>query len=177
MEYTIKELKDFDVSECKTPSDIVTGILSITNVVLPSEVKAFEIYIARFIREGMTEHQAAYCLAKVAFEQFDEISTGACKAVCNNKGVTLQRGDDEARRTWSEIDSKYDAKYKVNDFMYLKFISEKLMVENSFELIEADPGIAKELSESRELFDTIKAQWERPAFREKVIDLAFKLRV
>jgi hypothetical protein len=125
----------------------------------------------------MTEYQAAYCLAKVVYENFDELSMMECRAECNNKGITLTRGDDESRHAWSEIRSKYNVKYKVNDFMYIKFISEKLMVENSFELIEADPKIAKELSEDRELFDTIKAQWERPMFRKKVIDSAFKLRV
>jgi hypothetical protein len=177
MEYTIKELTDFEATECKTPSDIVTGIMSTLNVVLPSEVEAFEIYLSKFEREGITAHQAAYCLAKVAFENFDELSSMECRAECNNKMIALKRGDEEARRAWSEIDSKYDAKYKVNDFMYLKFISEKLMVEESFRLVEKDPKIAKELSADRALFDTIKAQWERPAFRNKVIDMAFKLRV
>jgi hypothetical protein len=61
--------------------------------------------------------------------------------------------------------------------MYLKFISEKLMVEESFRLVEKDPKIAKELSADRALFDTVKAQWERPVIRNKVIDMAFKLRV
>lgn len=177
MEYAIKELNDFDVNECKTPSDIVTGVMSTLNVVLPSEVEAFKIYLSKFEREGMTGHQAAYCLAKVAFENFDELSSMECRAECNHKMIALKRGDDEAMRAWSEIDSKYDAKYKVNNFMYLKHTAEVLMVEESFRLIEKDPKIAKELSADRALFDTIKVQWERPVLRQKVIDLAFKLRV
>ena len=177
MEYTIKELTDFEVTECKTPSDIVTGVMSTLNIALPSEVEAFKIYLSKFERSGMTEYQVAYCLAKTVFENFDELSSMECRSECNHKMITLKRGDEEARRAWSEIDSKYDAKYKVNDFMYLKFISEKLMVEESFRLVEKDPKIAKELSADRALFDSIKEQWERPVFRVKVIDMAFKLRV
>jgi len=177
MEYTIKELTDFEVTECKTPSDIVTGVMSTLNTVLPSEVEAFKIYLSKFEREGMTAHQVAYCLAKVAFENFNELSSMECRAECNHKMIALKRGDEEARCAWSEIDSKYGAKYKVNDFMYLKHTAEVLMVEESFRLVEKDPKIAKELSADRALFDTVKAQWERPVIRNKVIDMAFKLRV
>ena len=71
MEYTVKELSDIEATECKTPSDIVTGVMSTLNTVLPSEVEAFKIYLSKFERRGMTEYQAAYCLAKVVFENFD----------------------------------------------------------------------------------------------------------
>jgi len=170
MNYIITDINlNEDTPTCKTPDEIVSCIMSICNKVLPNmqpDLTGFE---------KMDDYQIAYGLSKVMYSQMYEEANRATEEEC--KRIGLITDTEEALDQWSDIDSKHDQEYAVNKFMYLKYQAEKMMVENAFSVIEADANIRKQLAKDRATFDLIRAQWERPIVRQKVVDMAFKLRV
>lgn len=167
------QITDIDLNavtpECKTPTEIVSCVMSICKKInFPQpDIKGLK---------KMNDCQVAYSLTKVLYSQSFEEANKATEAECERIGLNLERGDDEALDKWSEIDSKYDGVYAVGHFMYLKWQAEKMMVENSFKIIEADPKIKSILAKDNADYLKIKANWERPSIRSKIVNLAFKLK-
>lgn len=171
MEYQIKDIDLSDrTPECNTPEEIVTCIMSICNKLFPNlqpEIKGFE-------KTGMNNYQVAYALSKAMYSQAFDEANKATEAECQRIGLVTDT--DEALDRWSEIDSKYDGEFAVGHFMFLKWQAEKMMVLNAFQRFEADPKIKRILAKNNADFLKVKANWEKPSIRSKIVDLSFKLR-
>ena len=168
--YTISDINlNDDTPECKTPRELTNYIMSLCNKIYPGykpDMKDFD---------KMTYSQVAYSLAKVLYSQSFEDANKATDKECEEIGLTTDTEEDLDK--WSEIDSKYDQKFGVSKFMFLKWQAEKMMVADAFKIFEADPKIKKLLATNDEDYLKVKNNWEKPSIRSKVIDLAFKLRV
>lgn len=157
-----------DTPECTTPTEIVSCVMSICNKIFPNMQPDLTVF------KKMNDYQIAYSLSKVMYSQSFEEANKATEVEC--KKIGLVTDTEEALDKWSEIDSKYDSKYAVGKFMFLKWQAEKMMVEESFRIIEADPKIKKQLSMNYTDYNMVKTNWEKPSIRQNVIDLAFKLK-
>jgi hypothetical protein len=158
-----------DTPEFNNPKELVEYLFSLChkiNVPQPDMSKL----------NKMNNYQIAYSVSKVMYDQMFEESQKATKKECELIGLDLDRTDDSTLEKWDEIDSKYEDTYAVCKFMFLKWQAEQMLVNWSFRAIESDPKIKKQLAENSETFNMIKANWQKPAIRQKVIDLAFKLK-
>jgi hypothetical protein len=165
---TIKDIDlNADTPEFKTPTELVQYLYSLChkiNVPKPDISKL----------KKMNNYQIAYSVSKVLYSQMFEEANKATDAECDKIGLTTDTEEDLDK--WSEIDSKYWQVYAVDKFMFLKLQAEEMLVKWSFRTIEADPKTRTQLATSSETFNMIKANWQKPAIRQKVIDLAFKLK-
>mgnify|MGYP000984061907 CR=1 FL=1 len=175
--YKIRDINlNDDSPECKTAKEIIEAVLSYNKKVFPAMDLIPEIN--KLVMSGMNSAQVAYSIAKSEYEVATEEAKKESDKELKEIGFNLERDiSDEDLDKWCDITAKHESKYAVGHFMYLKWISEEMMVNTSFKIIESDPKIKKILAADDTQYNKIKNDWKKcPAISKQVIALAFKLR-
>ena len=179
MEYPIHEITNETViSDCKTPSDIISKVLSLINAVDPKETQFKHQQIKNNFEKGMNEYQVAYGLAESALKSVKNFSNHDYNMLILESGLELKRGEEHKKERDKIFNLKIecDNKYNIGSFQYCKLLSEEMMVKNMFEIMENYPSTKKQIAEREEDYLKIKNNWRKPVCRSEIIKLAFKMK-